>query len=76
MPNHKASDLVLASRSDNTKDSKNEVTSPCVRSCCLNQADYCLGCKRHLDEITRWRSYSEAQRQVIMEQLVERNINS
>ncbi|HIA01312.1 MAG TPA: DUF1289 domain-containing protein, partial [Myxococcales bacterium] len=26
-------------------------SSPCVRLCTLNRADFCLGCKRHLNEI-------------------------
>ncbi|WP_258872723.1 DUF1289 domain-containing protein [Thalassotalea euphylliae] len=37
-----------------------QVISPCVRNCCLNRADYCLGCKRHIDEIVGWRALSEA----------------
>ena len=30
------------------------VASPCVRNCCLNQQDVCLGCFRHIDEIMAW----------------------
>ncbi|PUA26893.1 MAG: hypothetical protein B0W54_20990 [Cellvibrio sp. 79] len=30
------------------------VQSPCVRNCCLNEDDICLGCFRTLAEITRW----------------------
>lgn len=30
------------------------VNSPCVRNCCLNQEDVCLGCFRHIDEIMAW----------------------
>lgn len=30
------------------------VQSPCVRNCCLNEEDICLGCFRSLEEITRW----------------------
>ncbi|WP_268745679.1 DUF1289 domain-containing protein [Cellvibrio mixtus] len=30
------------------------VQSPCVRNCCLNEEDICLGCFRSLAEITRW----------------------
>nr|WP_258872240.1 DUF1289 domain-containing protein [Thalassotalea euphylliae] len=51
------------------------MASPCVRNCCLNQVDYCLGCKRQLDEIVSWRSYSDAQRQAIMAQLATRDIS-
>lgn len=30
------------------------VQSPCVRNCCLNEVDICVGCFRSLEEITRW----------------------
>lgn len=28
--------------------------SPCIRNCCLDQQDCCLGCGRLLSEITEW----------------------
>jgi uncharacterized protein len=28
--------------------------SPCVRNCCLDEQDICLGCGRSLGEICRW----------------------
>lgn len=28
--------------------------SPCVRNCCLDAAEVCLGCGRHLQEIIAW----------------------
>lgn len=28
--------------------------SPCIRNCCLDQHDCCLGCGRLLTEITEW----------------------
>ncbi|PPC90642.1 MAG: DUF1289 domain-containing protein [Methylobacter sp.] len=30
------------------------IDSPCVRNCCLDQNDTCLGCFRTLKEITQW----------------------
>jgi predicted Fe-S protein YdhL (DUF1289 family) len=30
------------------------INSPCVRNCCLNEQDICLGCFRSLDEIKLW----------------------
>jgi len=30
------------------------VKSPCVRNCCLDKNDICMGCFRSLDEITQW----------------------
>ena len=30
------------------------ILSPCVRKCCLNEYDICLGCRRSLEEIKQW----------------------
>lgn len=30
------------------------VESPCIRNCCLDQTDMCVGCFRMLDEILIW----------------------
>ena len=30
------------------------LSSPCVRNCCLDDDDVCLGCGRMVEEITRW----------------------
>jgi uncharacterized protein len=43
-----------------------ELASPCVRNCCLNEQDICLGCFRHLDEITGWHGMSEQQKRTIL----------
>ena len=40
--------------------------SPCVRNCCLDENDVCLGCGRLLDEILRWRSMSDVEREEIL----------
>lgn len=41
--------------------------SPCVRNCCLDDHDVCLGCGRTLDEIRAWTSLSEPQRRQVLE---------
>ena len=51
------------------------ISSPCVRNCCLNEQDYCLGCYRHLDEIVGWRRYSEAERLAIMAECQQHKLN-
>jgi predicted Fe-S protein YdhL (DUF1289 family) len=33
-------------------------SSPCIRNCCLDENDVCLGCFRNIDEITSWSSLS------------------
>ncbi|WP_428242510.1 DUF1289 domain-containing protein [Gynuella sp.] len=34
------------------------IASPCVRNCCLDDSDVCLGCGRTLQEIKGWWNYS------------------
>lgn len=42
------------------------IESPCVGNCCLNTDDVCLGCFRHLDEITSWNSYENEDRILVL----------
>jgi len=35
------------------------IISPCVRNCCLNDQDICLGCFRSLEEIRHWNASSD-----------------
>ncbi len=42
------------------------LASPCVRNCCLNDQDICLGCGRLLSEICNWHQASDAQREEIL----------
>jgi predicted Fe-S protein YdhL (DUF1289 family) len=39
-----------------------QIPSPCVRNCCLDEQDVCLGCGRSLDEIKVWSEASGAER--------------
>ena len=41
--------------------------SPCVRNCCLNKEDICVGCFRHIDEIVGWNNLSEVEKNHIVE---------
>jgi len=38
------------------------VPSPCVRNCCLDERDVCLGCYRHIDEIIGWSGSSDEEK--------------
>jgi len=38
------------------------VDAPCVRNCCLNEQDVCMGCGRHFTEIQQWHGMSAEQR--------------
>jgi predicted Fe-S protein YdhL (DUF1289 family) len=42
------------------------VGSPCVRNCCLDQQDCCLGCGRLLAEILEWQQAGTARQQQIV----------
>ena len=47
--------------------------SPCVKVCQMDpQRGLCLGCARTLDEIARWGSMSDAERDSILRQLATR----
>ena len=40
--------------------------SPCVRNCCLDDEDVCLGCHRTLSEICGWHKASSAEKTEIL----------
>lgn len=42
------------------------VASPCVRNCCLDDAQICLGCGRSLDEIRDWSAASNDEKRKIL----------
>ncbi|MUH72643.1 DUF1289 domain-containing protein [Psychrosphaera haliotis] len=31
-----------------------EVSSPCIRNCCLDEKNVCIGCYRDINEIMAW----------------------
>jgi len=45
----------------------NEVASPCVRTCCLDDDDVCIGCGRALAEIVAWGTAGDDERRAILE---------
>ncbi len=50
------------------------VRSPCISNCCLDDKDICLGCFRHIDEITGWHNASNDQRLQIIDNIRNRSI--
>lgn len=48
------------------------IVSPCVRKCCLNEADVCMGCGRLLTEITGWMDFTAEQKRVVIAAASER----
>ncbi len=49
-----------------------EITSPCVRNCCLDDNNICMGCFRSMDEILHWRDASEQQQKEILKTAKDR----
>ena len=43
-----------------------DVASPCIRNCCLDDQDICVGCGRSLGEITRWSTSNNVEKQFIL----------
>lgn len=47
--------------------------SPCINICMLHpDSNLCIGCKRTVEEIGRWLSYSPEERRRIMDELPQR----
>jgi predicted Fe-S protein YdhL (DUF1289 family) len=42
------------------------VSNPCVKNCCLDPNDICLGCFRTLNEILAWQAMSDQQKQATL----------
>ena len=51
---------------DPSHGSSDPLQSPCVRNCCLDDADVCLGCGRTLEEIRTWSAMSMTRRQEVL----------
>ncbi|WP_390444630.1 DUF1289 domain-containing protein [Pseudoalteromonas sp. MTN2-4] len=55
---------------NNEKPSK--IESPCIRQCCLDESDVCVGCFRTLGEILKWNSLSVIEKKVIISTCIDR----
>ncbi len=42
------------------------LASPCVRNCCLDEDNVCMGCGRSLQEIVRWGTAGDADKAAII----------
>ncbi len=45
---------------------------PCVRNCCLNEDDICLGCFRSMQEIMLWNESDQGTRGIFLQQAQQR----
>ena len=43
--------------------------SPCVALCKLTEEDICIGCKRTIEEIINWRTYTDNQKKAVFTRL-------
>jgi len=53
-------------------DPVDDIPSPCVRNCCLDNAEICLGCFRSLTEILLWNRATQIQKRAILAQSLSR----
>ena len=53
-----------------------QLINPCIRNCCLDDSDICLGCFRSLDEILSWRSLTPKQRQGVLVEAEKRRTSN
>ncbi|MFC3153182.1 DUF1289 domain-containing protein [Litoribrevibacter euphylliae] len=51
------------------------IPSPCVRNCCLDGQDVCIGCFRTYEEILEWSGASEQRKQEILARASERRLH-
>lgn len=49
-----------------------EVRSPCVRNCCLDGDDVCLGCFRTVEEIMLWGGADDEEKLAILDRAIQR----
>ncbi|WP_010366527.1 DUF1289 domain-containing protein [Pseudoalteromonas citrea] len=43
------------------------VEQPCIRHCCLDSNDRCMGCFRTLHEILSWHTYSDGEKEIVID---------
>ncbi|WP_308789308.1 DUF1289 domain-containing protein [Vibrio atypicus] len=48
------------------------IKCPCVRNCCLDENDVCLGCYRTLEEILSWTKLTKQQKREVLSRCDER----
>lgn len=49
---------------------EDQVPSPCINVCQLNEAGtHCIGCHRSVEEIANWSKYSNAQKHAVLDRI-------
>ena len=52
--------------------SQEEIRSPCISVCVLDDNDICMGCFRSAEEVTDWFMAGEEEKRAIMERVATR----
>ena len=68
----KSNQTVGSALAGDKESSRDALSSPCVRNCCLNDQDVCLGCFRSIEEICAWSAMDSAGRKKILDSAKER----
>lgn len=63
---------IIVDRTQNPMSTTDPIPSPCIRQCCLDDDDMCLGCFRLLSEITGWGAADDATRRHILDNTRDR----
>ena len=53
---------------------RDRIRSPCVGVCELDASGHCRGCRRTLEEVAGWITYTHAQREAIIADLERRKV--
>lgn len=53
-----------------------KIESPCIRNCCLDDNDICMGCFRTLDEIKAWLLLTDREKRVVLNKCQQRKTES
>lgn len=48
------------------------IEKPCIRECCLNEKEVCMGCFRTFSEMKVWRKVSVEEKRKILEAALRR----
>lgn len=52
-----------------------KIGSPCVRNCCLDDDDICLGCFRSIQEIMQWNALDNDEKKQVLENSEQRRVH-
>ena len=52
--------------------SDEEIRSPCISVCVLDENDICMGCFRSAEEVTEWFMAGDKEKRAIMQRVEER----